>query len=91
MKTIKLSSSVVYAYRNIKVDISYALSELLGYVDYDCSQSITSGPMAQVDAVDCQINDQTYEELADKFDSASSIDAVAEIMLWANFFTGGRL
>ena len=91
MKIIKLNASVVSAYNNIKVDISYALSELLGYVDYDYSQIITSGPMTQTDTVVCQISDQVYEELADKFDNASSIDAVAEIMLWANFFTGGHL
>lgn len=91
MKTIRLSSSVVQAYKDIKVDISYALSELAGAVDYDYVGRLISAPMAQIDPMDYEINDEAYEALADVFDGMPSLNEAAEIMLWSNYFVGGHL
>lgn len=91
MKTVKLSTQVIQAYKGIKVDISYALSELVGAVDYGCVERLTSAPMEQIDPVECAVSDEVYEALTDVFDGLPTIDAVAEIMLWANYFVGGHL
>lgn len=91
MKTIRLSSSIVQAYKGIKVDISYALSELVGTIDYDYVGRLVSAPMTQIDTMDYELNDEAYEALADVFDRMSSLSEVAEIMLWANYFVGGHL
>lgn len=91
MKTIKLSKTLVAAYKNASVDISYALSELIGAVSYDHATQIYSIPMESVDPVSCDIDDSAFEDIADKFDSLEDISSVAEILLWGNFFMGAQL
>lgn len=91
MKPIMLSKNLIDSYRRIKVDISYALSELLGSVDYDYSSQISSLPITQRETIEIQIDDAAYSELRDKFDELNSYDEVAELLLWFNYFVGGRL
>lgn len=92
MKAIVLSRTLVDTYKNyMRTDISYALSELLGYVDYDYSTQISSIPVTQQDTIECPIEDAVYCELKEKFDTLDSCNEVAELLLWTNYFTGGRL
>ncbi|MBQ6839347.1 MAG: hypothetical protein IJO45_01475 [Oscillospiraceae bacterium] len=91
MKTIMLSKDLIDAYKNSKKDISYALSELLGYVDYNNSRQITCPPIIQRDSIAFLIDDAVFSELQDKFDDLNSYGEVAELLLWSNYFLGGSL
>lgn len=91
MKVIKLSPQLLKAYKGINVDISYALTELVGAVDYDIVGTLTTLPMSQIDPIEVEVSDESYEALTDVFDGMQSIDSVAEIMLWTNLFMGGSL
>ena len=91
MRKLKLSKILVDAYAKEKLDISYALSELVGYVDYDKSTQMSSLPITRENIVEVYISDCVYEELRDKFDNLEQYDEIAEILLWSCYFTGGRL
>ncbi len=91
MKPIKLSHAVIAAYHEAKINVSYALSELLGAVDYDYSSRLTCLPVLQKDTVDVQIDDSVYAELKEKFDGVESFGEVAEMLLWSNYFMGASL
>lgn len=91
MKTITLSKDLVDAYKNSKTDISYALSELLGYIDYNNSCKISCPPIIQRDSVEFLIDDAVFSELQDKFDDLISYGEVAELLLWSNYLLGGNL
>lgn len=91
MKSIHLSKTVIAAYREAKVNVSYALSELLGTVDYDYSSKLNYVPVFQQDTVEVQIDDTVYRELEEKFDGIESFGAIAEILLWSNYFMGATL
>lgn len=91
MNTIKLSTTIIETYKNAHVDISYALSELVGAVAYDCSSKIARLPIKQDNTVDYPIEDHVYEELQDKFDGLVGIDPMAEILLWSNYCMGAKL
>ena len=91
MGKLKLSKILVDAYAKENLDISYALSELVGYVDYDKSTQMSRLPITQKNVVEVCISDDVYEELQDKFDNLEQYDETAEILLWSCYFTGGRL
>ena len=91
MQTIQLSRELVHAYREAKLDLSYTLSELLGYLDYRRCSRISRAPMAQRDPVEVPVDDAVYRQLEELFDGLSSRGGAAEILLWANFFQGGTL
>ncbi len=91
MKTIMLSKDLIDTYKNSKLDISYVLSELLGYIDYQCSGQISCAPIIQRDAVSHQIDDVVFEELQEKFEDLNTYGEVAELLLWSNYFLGGKL
>ena len=38
-----------------------------------------------------QIDDTVYRELEEKFDGIESFGAIAEILLWSNYFMGATL
>lgn len=91
MKTITLSKVLVDAYKNSKIDISYVLSESLGYVDYNNSSQIRCPPIIQRDSVEFLIDDAVFGELQDKFDDLNSYGEVAELLLWSHYLLGGNL
>lgn len=91
MKQISISKAVIEAYKGTSVDISYALSELIGMVSYNKSTQISIPPVRIVDAVPYEIGDDVYEALEDKFDSLEDISSIAEVLLWNNYFMGVKL
>jgi hypothetical protein len=91
VRQINLSKAVVSAYLGASEDIYYTLSELIGAVDYEKATQINAPPVSLVDAIPYEIGDDVYEELEAKFDNLDDLSAVAEVLLWSNFFMGATL
>lgn len=91
MKTIRLSRNLIDTYKAAKVNISYAICELLGYADYDCCTKICAAPIQQQDTIDYPLDEAAYDALREKFDCLDSYGEVAEILLWSNYWMGARL
>ena len=88
---LHLSAELVGFYKSKRINISYALSELAGYLSARSCSKIGEIPALESKKVEVEIEDSVAQELRDAFCGIDSIDEAAEIMLWSNFFTGGRL
>ena len=91
MNTIRLSKQLINVYRDKKVNISYAICELLGTMDYGCCTRINVAPMEQRDSIDYPLDSVAYDALKEKFDHLDSYSEVAEILLWTNYWMGANL
>lgn len=92
MQKIKISRTLAGIYVHHHMDISYALSELVGAVNYKSCSNLQGLPLSQdSDTINCEISEDTYEQLKENFKQLPSIDAAAEVILWNNYFMGMTL
>jgi len=92
MSKIIISKTLNEIYMQNNMDISYALSELIPYLDFKKCASVTDIPSpADCKKVEVQIPDTILEQCKSCFSSLTNIDSAIEVILWNNFFSGMTL